>query len=232
MSTHKLESKVLLMNEYFSAAQHIILTEPASSNTLETILSFSELLINAGVILGGVWAISQIKRFKEKRLDTTFSYLLRLEIRMNRLLSLFKQYKNNILDCLVVPGQRKHNLDASNSYISDLVIQFARDAAETRNFLMNMDDQIPIYLGWMDQYSKFVEFLELYNNIAIAGDNYYIWSEDVDGKKQEFFNEHSTNMEDMLSKIYDYQKELEEKINLSQKGLIKKICEFIKSHKL
>lgn len=198
--------------EYFCCFPYIIYTEPESTNILEKMLQVSDLIINIATILGGIWIISQIKKLREKRLDSTFSYLLRLQIRMKNLSSIFEQYNDFLLDCLVIPTQRKRSVDADNAYISQLISKFLNDISESLKFLMEMDDQIPIDIEWIDQYNKFIEFLETYNMLAIDSEHYYLWSDNIELQKNKFYEDHLKNMKSMISKIDIEQKSLSKKI--------------------
>ena len=211
------------MIEYNVLNLNIINIEPDTSNLLEMILMISELIINLSLIAGGAYTISRIKRLRIKRDDAIFSFLQRLQIRVRRLNSTFKNHKEYLLDSLIVPTKRSIGLDAPNSYIDNLANKFSKDASETITFLMNENDQIPLYNGWTEQCKILIEFLEAYSRIEDK--NYFLWTDDQN--KESFFKVHSENMDMMIEKINARQLEIEEEINKERLNIIKKVKRWI-----
>lgn len=201
-----------MISEYLCESLHILVLEQDTLNILEIILQISDILINASILIGGVWAISQIKKLREKRIDSTFSYLLRLQIRLKNLSHIFEKYNDYILDCLTIPTARTCFVDADNAFASKLTTKFSKDASETFKFLMDMDDQIPLDAEWIEHYNVLIDFLEVYNMMSIDCEHYYVWSEDIENNKTIFYKKHIDNMRWMISRIDDEQKKLGKKI--------------------
>ena len=192
------------MNEYFCFFCHII--EPEAS-LIDFLCKIAELIGNVIIIIGGIFGIVYIKKLKEKRLNAAFGFFSKFSLRLKSISYLFEQNKNTILNSLVNPSDRSKLADIDNSYSQKSVDELVKKALETINFLMEENDQMPVFIGWIDKYNNFISFLETI--CQLSNSNFFLWNEFDETKQEEFYNTHSENIKGMIDDIYKFQKQTE-----------------------
>ena len=204
--------------EYFPADFHITIEQASEQATQFNWLDFFNCFISLVALFGGAWCFVQIRKLKEKQLDSIFSFLIRFRIRLRLMITSLEKYSNYILEALTNPSIRQGDVDDDNSYSEKIVESFLKNAKETLEFLLNSDNQIPIQKGWMEKYNKLIDFLDVY--VKTEDKNFFIWNDESDDLKKEFYETHIINMKTMLSEIDNLQSELEKK--LTRKFFLKK----------
>lgn len=163
-------------------------------------------------LIGGAWCFVQIRTLKEKRIESMFSFLARLRIRLKILNNTLDENKDIILEKLYIPSERNRDAaERNNSYSEKLVDAFLKMCKETLQFFMETDNQVPLLQGWMEQYNTLIDFLDTY--VRTEDKNYYKWDIDFEKNKTKFYELHSKNMKKMLKEIELYQLKLEKKIS-------------------
>lgn len=96
--------------------------------------------------------------------------------------------------------------------MDSVIDQFAANAKETLDFLMNSDNQMPACYDWIDMYNVFVGFLVDCQNISQK--QYYKWlaDDEYQSRQEEYYNRHISNIEKMMEAITSSQKDLGGKI--------------------
>lgn len=191
---------------------HIIVNEPSGVNWLEIV----NCIISVVTLLGSAWCIVRIRKLKEKQLDSIFSFLTRLSIRLKIMSETLQRYKDPILVVLYTPQIRGEIVEYSNSYSENVAKVFLKQVQDTMSFILGSDDQIPLKQGWIDKYNKLIEFLDTY--VKTEDNDFFLWVENDTNPKEAFYSEHIKNINDMIKDIYDEQKKIERK--LPKKGFI------------
>ncbi len=181
--------------------------------TVDNVESFSNIITNIIVIIGGVFGILYLQKLREKQIDATFSYLARLKIRLQYILDIMIKYKLQILDRFIISNKRRNSIAnvATSSFVLE---QLALRSKETIQFLMDSDDQVPASENWLEYCDILLEFLE--DCEKLLEKDYYKWvpDKDTDTEKlqEEYYEKHKTNIELMLNSIRNNQKEIQEKL--------------------
>ncbi len=189
--------------------------------------SIIAILINLLVAIVGVYGISYLFNMKNRRLNATFSYYSRFEIRLHTLNSILKEYKDSFLDRFIPIGLR-HELNPDNVAVINCAIDnLIKTANETLLFLKTEEEQLPASPNWVESYNTLLDFL--YDCRQLENNMYFKWRDDYKAKQEEYYNKHQKNIENMINDILICQKELQEK--LSKKSLLSKVKEHLKKKK-
>lgn len=191
---------------------HIIINEASSINWLEIV----NCIISVVTLLGSAWCIVRIRKLKEKQLDSIFSFLTRLSIRLNIMSDALKEYKDPILVVLYSPQIRSEMIEYNTLYSESVAKIFLKHSQDTMTFILDTNDQIPLKQGWLDKYNKLIEFLDTY--VKTEDENFFLWPEKETKSKDDFYSKHIKNIDEMIKDISDAQKEIEKK--LPKKGFI------------
>ena len=187
-----------------------VATDITSSFANEIVASDHIVAIVTNLILAvvGVIGISYIKKMKEKRYASTFSFCARLKIRLHIMKTIMDEHKDFILDQLIPVGNRKKIDISLESIKQNAKNQMCETAKDTIEFLKNSEDQMPASEGWTDKCSTLFEFLEDYSRLS---DNFehLEWEGNYSNKKEEYYTKHYSNITSMLKDIEEQQKDIE-----------------------
>lgn len=199
-------------SEYLHIFFHIIMNEASSINWLEIV----NCIISVVTLLGSAWCIVRVRKLKEKQLDSIFSFLTRLSIRLNIMSDALKKYNDPILVVLYSPKIRSEMVEYDTLYSQSVAKIFLKHSQDTMSFILNTNDQIPLKQGWLDKYNTLIEFLDIY--VKTEDEDFFLWYEKEKKTKDDFYSKHIKNIDEMIKDISDAQREIEKK--LSKKGFI------------
>lgn len=193
-----------------------------SSVAVESALSITDILagtdtvvnilVNIIVIAGGILGFNYVKKLREKQVDSTFSYLMRLNVRLKYFREIFVTYKEEIMDCFL-PEDCRRGISADRTYLlADTIKNISENAKETLKFLKAEDNQMPAMKGWTDCFNLFIGFLidcEQLNQVS-----YFKWSarDNLEEKKNQYYDVNLNNIDRLLKMVHTRQSELEDKI--------------------
>ncbi len=186
------------------------------NSTLNDILSntndFLQIVVNIIVILGGILGFNYIIRLREKQLDSIFTYLTRLNIRLKYFRNLLHDYRYEIMDCFLPEGSRREISADRVSLVNHAITDLAKNAKETLIFLKEESNQMPAQKGWIDCFNVFVEFL--IDCEKIDQDVYFKWTayDDIQEEKEKYYNNAIDNIDKLIEMVYSRQTKLEHDI--------------------
>lgn len=191
-----------------SDVEMVVLT----SEILEDVDTFFNILVNITVILGGILGLNYIRKLQERQIDSIFSYLTRLNIRLKFFHELLITYKDDIMDRFVPESERREISADRISLVIEAINHLSENANETLKFLMSEDNQMPAQQGWINCFNIFIEFLidcEHLNQVA-----YFKWiaGDDLEEKKQQYYDKNLRNIDNLLDMVYKRQSKLESDI--------------------
>lgn len=174
--------------------------------------TFSDIVVNVVVIIGGILGLSYIKRMRDKQSDATFSYLMRLNIRLKYFKIFFEKYRDDIMGRFYPENYRREPSVDRMNLVEETIQNLSQQAEETLDFLRNEDNQLPAKSGWVDNINQFVELL--INCEQLKNKEYFIWTEnkDVEKEREEHYEEIMKIINTLLNMVNARQKELEDKI--------------------
>lgn len=194
------------------------------NSTLNDVLSntnvFLQIIVNIVVILGGILGFNYIKKLREKQLDSTFTYLTRLNIRLKYFRNLLLDYRDEIMDCFLPEGSRREISADRVSLVNHAITNLAKNAKETLNFLKEESNQMPAQQGWIDCFNVFVEFLIDCEKIDQDAHFKWIAHENIQEEKEEYYNNALDNINKLLEMVYSRQSKLEHDIFKKKKDRI------------
>lgn len=199
-------------------------------NVTETVISIADILattdiiVNIIVIIGGILGFNYIRKLREKQVDSTFSYLMRLNVRLKYFYEVLDTYKEEIMDCFV-PENCRREISANRIHlVANVIKHLSESAQETLEFLMNENNQMPAQEGWTDHLNLFIEFLidcEQLNQTV-----YFKWSDEnnLDAQKEKYYTDNLKNIEELIEMVKGRQTKLENKIfKVGKKNVITKL---------
>ena len=188
----------------------------AQNNSLEW-LDFAgkcvEVLVGIIAIIGGVVGLFYLNKQRERRRDASFGYMAQLSVHIQNIKMIFENESDKLLNQLVCPNNRiplEEFLSANHEAVATI---FKKRVEETLNFLMNTDNQMPVYEGWTERMSKFLGFLEDFS--FVFNTDGFLWQGDkteISQEKNKYKQTNIDNMVEMLKDIETYQKTIESKI--------------------
>lgn len=199
-----------MMNINFSiTVEPVVESVMSISDVLAGIDTLVNIIVNIIVIVGGVLGFNYIRKLREKQIDSTFSYLTRLGIRLKYFRELLVTYKDEIMDRFL-PEDCRREISADRIYIvSNAIKHLSENAKETLIFLRDADDQMPAQKGWINCFYSFIEFLIDCEQLEQA--TYFKWMNSVDLEeiKNRYYNNVLGNIDQLLTMLRDRQIELE-----------------------
>lgn len=174
--------------------------------------TFSDIIVNFIVIIGGVLGLSYIKRMREKQSDATFSYLMRLNIRLKYFKIIFEKYRDNIMGRFYPETYRREPSVERMNLVEETIQDLSQQAKETLDFLRNEDNQLPAKKGWVENINQFIELLIICEQLKNR--EYFMWTEneDIEKEKDGHYKEIMKIINTLLNMVNERQKELENKI--------------------
>lgn len=220
---------ILIMNIYiFSVSIFAIDAEMGvfTPNVLENIETFFKIFVDIVVVMGGILGFNYINKLREKQIDSIFSYLTRLNIRLKYFYKSLIDFKDEVMDRFVPESERREISADRVSIVKEAINNLSENANETLGFLMSEDNQIPAKQGWTNCFNTFIEFLMDCGHINNAAYFKWIVGDDLDKMKQEYYYKNLKNIEKLIKMVYERQSELEEDIfkkSYNKKGRQKKM---------
>lgn len=193
---------------YYSPLKTTILL----SNVLNNINTLSNIIVNIIVILGGILGLNYIKKMREKQIDSTFSYLTRLNVRLKYFQELLINFRDEIMDRFLPEDCRREVSADRVSLVANMIDQLSKNAKETLEFLRNEDNQIPAQEGWIDNFNSFIEFL--LDCEQLDHKSYYKWTnkEEREEKCTLYFDNAASTIDTLIEMLTKRQIELEKDI--------------------
>ena len=204
---------ILMMNICCSiTAESATETVGAISEVLKSIDTFVNIIVSIVVIAGGILGFNYIRKLREKQVDSTFSYLTRLSIRLKYFRELLVTYKDEIMDRFSPEDCRREISADRIGFVTDAIKYLSENAKETLKFLRDEDNQIPAQKGWINRFNLFVEFLidcEQLDQVT-----YFKWidRDNLEEKKNQYYDKILNNIDELLKMVYNRQIELESEI--------------------
>lgn len=197
---------------YFSIATSSQLSTISTSNVITNIDSIVNIVVNILVIYGGILGLQYIKKMREKQVDSTFSYLTKLNIRLKYFYEILSIYGEDIMDRFVPAGCRREIAADRVCVVDETIKRLSSNATETLGFLKNEDNQMPAEVGWTTCFNKFIEFL--IDCEQINENNYFKWmvTADLEQKKKKYYDTNLTNIDKLLQMVCTQQCKVEEDI--------------------
>ena len=151
---------------HFSRLNTIVMTVDIISSWSEIIKSLAEVF---AAIAGGVCAIKGIfllRNLKERKLMATFGFWSQLVIKL-RMLKKRLEHSPALVNNLYSPKAHELWPNIAAPLEADEIDEFISISNEVLLFVKAASDQIPAYVGWTDDYSNLIDFLDdvLYYNI-------------------------------------------------------------------
>lgn len=173
---------------------------------------FSEILANAIVIVGGILGFNYIWKLRDKQMDSTFSYLTRLNVRLKYFDETLRMYKSDIMDRFIPVNARRETSGDRIPLVEDTIKCLSENAKETLKFLKDENEQMPAQKGWVDHFNCFVEFL--LDCERLKHSSYFKWntSFDLEKEKSKYYEEHTKNISEILKMVEERRRELEGKL--------------------
>lgn len=174
--------------------------------------TFSDIIVNVIVIIGGILGLSYIKRMREKQSDATFSYLMRLNIRLKYFKIIFEKYRDDIMGRFYPENFRREPSVERMNLVDETIQNLSQQAEETLNFLRNEDNQLPAKKGWIENINQFIDLL--ISCEQLKNREYFIWTEneDIEKEKERHYEEIMKIINTLLKMVNERQKELENKL--------------------
>lgn len=170
------------------------------NNFWSDVETFSSIMVNIIVILGGILGLLYCKKLKEKQMNATFSYLTQLKVRLQILQTMYATHENEIMERFIPETKRREDACAKSSFINDIVDEFSRNALETLKFLQESQEQMPASKDWVDKYEILIEFLLDAEHLSMH--TFYKWIEDDEKQERDsYLQKHKKNLNELLSDI-------------------------------
>lgn len=120
-------------------------------NDLSTI--FLSIVTGVSIIRG----IGYLKSYKDRKNAATFTFWSQLRM---RLIKLFNWLDNDhsLLDNLY-PEDLRNSWESNLQAEAERVAEFKKGVQETIQYIESTSDQMPVYIGWTEDYNKLIEFL-------------------------------------------------------------------------
>lgn len=182
-----------------------------SSNYWDNVESFSNILVNIVVIIGGVVGLLYYKKLKERQSNAVFSYLTQLEVRLKQLQLIYLSYEDYLMERFIPDAKRVEDVNATLTFINKIVKEFANNALETLNFLRKSQEQMPASKDWVVKYDLLIEFL--FDAYHLSIENYFKWmSDDEKVLRKQYAEKHKKNLEEILNDIKNEQEKITDKL--------------------
>lgn len=202
-------------NELLGLLYNILLQiqeKNSSIDYISLIKQFTDIMVNGIIFIGGVLGISYLSKLKDKNLNAILGHSSRLTVYIHYLQSNFEEFKDDILERFKPQNIRDEPPLARQELVANIIKDFSKMAHDTLSFLRSEDNQMPISLGWVEQYNMFLDFL--IDCEKIKDESYYKWDENENFQEisEDYFNKHSKNMINMINAISTHQKNIEKKL--------------------
>ena len=110
--------------------------------------------VNIVVTAGGVWGYRYIRNLREKQREATFSYLMRLNVRLKYFYDTLVAYQDEIMERFRPRSKRRGSSVENTIFVEDVINRLAENARETLEFLRNENNQLPAQRGWIKKFNR------------------------------------------------------------------------------
>lgn len=205
-----------MLNLYCSvSADSIVEKVELGSNILVNTDTFFNIIVNIIVILGGILGFKYIVKLREKQIDSAFSYLTRLNIRLEYFHEILAAYKDEVMDRFLPENHRREIAVNRVSLVANTIMHLSESAKETLKFFRDENDQMPAQEGWVDCLNQFIKFL--IDIEQLDQDSYFKWIGSDTQEKELYYNKNFQNIEALLEMVYNCQCDLEKNIFKNKK---------------
>lgn len=193
--------------------QHIILL---IVDNIGKFKDLSYIFLNIALGLGAYKGLGYLKTYKEKRNAATFTFWVQLRVRMMEIKCWLEQ-DYGLINYLYDEDTRGDWVNESAAVDSRISI-FKNMVVETIQFIKSTPDQMPAYVGWVDDYNKFISFLNDIIQFDISdGRNYFKFEEEKSVNDRDCYIKDICNVMDrMCNKIVLKQRKIETELELDE----------------
>ena len=181
----------------------------AWAEMLERVNIGVDILVSIVVAAGGIWGYRYIRNLREKQREATFSYLMRLNVRLKYFHDTLASYPDEIMERFLPRNKRRGSSTDNTVLVEDMIKRLAKNAGETLEFLRNENNQMPAQRGWIEKFNRFVEFLLDFEQIGEEG--YFKWVDDGEWENS-YYSEITKIIDELLKMALDRQVKLEKKM--------------------
>lgn len=183
----------------------------ASYDDIQNIESYTNIIENLVIILGGVMGITFFRHLRNKQENAIFSYLTQLQVRIKTLYEIFEQYHTPIMERFVPQTSRRTDITGQTTFIDEIIQNFVSTAQETLDFLEKTDDQMPASKNWPELFNCLIEFL--LDVKCLSMDTFHKWSQsNCEQLKKDYYDKHKANLEAILNAIDKNQNKIVKRI--------------------
>lgn len=203
---------ILTIRVYLLFAKEAMKSGISWTEMLEHANTVADIVVNIVVTAGGVWGYRYIRNLREKQREATFSYLMRLNVRLKYFYDTLVAYQDEIMERFRPRSKRRGSSVENTIFVEDVINRLAENARETLEFLRNENNQLPAQRGWIKKFNRFVEFLLDFEQLG--REEYFKWMDDGDLETREnkYYQEAMEIIEELLKMTLDRQEELEREI--------------------
>lgn len=202
-----------MLNADYSIVAEIVTNDTLSiSDILSGTDTFTNIIVNIIVIVGGIVGLNYIRKMREKQIDATFSYLTRLNVRLKYFDCILDTYSEEIMDCFIPENSRREIGAERITLVSNTIRDFSKNAEETLKFIREENNQMPAKKGWVEKFNLFIEFL--IDCEQLNQSTYCKWTtiDDFDEKKKNYYKKNVENIKNLLQMVNERQSNLENEL--------------------
>lgn len=168
---------------------------------IEAIVGIIEIASAILVLIGASMGLSALNKWKEKQLNATFSFYSRLKTKLKLIYDIIiKPDYGKIISEHMLPQILRVKDPGVFTPIEPIIIKRLSELSEkTIEFLMGENNQMPISESWNEQLRKLLVLLE--DCASLKDDRYFKWTERSDEEMNEYFIQHSKNLESIINDI-------------------------------
>ena len=174
------------------------------------------LSILSGVVM--LIGLNYIKPLKEKTVTATFTFWSQIKVKLTRLKTQIEN-DNSLIENIFSPELRPstENLSVTREELSE----FKKSILAILDFMEKSSDQMPAYIGWSDDYTKLIDYLNdiVVYNVCDSNNNFKY---DRNSQKvipfDQYCNDFCSTIQDICTGINYKQKKIEKRI-LSKKTI-------------
>ena len=170
------------------------------------------IIVNIVVIIGGILGLNYIIKLKEKQMDSAFSYLTRLNVRIKYFERILNKHEDEIMNRFLIRNCRREASAANDTLVDNTIKLLVDNAQETLKFLRDENNQMPAQKGWTTNINLFINFLM--DCEQLKNDSYFKWvdEEEFNENKEKYCKDIKDSMNSMLNMINNQQIYLENKM--------------------
>lgn len=181
-------------------------------NNIGNIKDLSYTFLNIVLGVSAIKGLGYLKTYKEKKGTATFTFWMQLNIRIIEIKG-WLENDYNLINYLFDENSRSL-WESESADNNERVKLFKNYVEETIQFIKKTPDQMPAYIGWSDDYSKFIIFLNdiVQFDICDGKDYFKFENEQTTEKRNKYCKDICKIMEKMYQGILAEQKKIEKDI--------------------